>query len=93
MNQTIDDHRLMPAQNPAQNPSTPLELGTTGPHRGEEVNQMATTKRTRRSSARAWDELSEVDRAVLLEAVRQRREAAEHRRSVLAGLNSSRHLR
>lgn len=42
---------------------------------------------------RAWDELSEIDRTLRLEAVRQRREAQERRRSVIEGLNSSRYSR
>ncbi|MGA8850993.1 MAG: hypothetical protein WB508_04660 [Aeromicrobium sp.] len=47
----------------------------------------------RRDRKRAWDELSEIDRAVLLEAVRQRRDAQEQRRSIQAGLDASRQLR
>ena len=86
MSPNITEHRLMPAQNTTQNPAT-----TAGRHDGEEVNAMGSQRK--RQAGRAWDELSATDRAVLLEAVRQRREAMEQRRSVMAGLNHMRHSR
>lgn len=82
---------LMSALHPT--PNDPLSHdGTAGPDRREEVT---TVKRFTRHTERrrAWDQMSEIDRAVLLEAVRQRREDQEQRRAVIAGLNTSRHTR
>lgn len=83
MSQHLDT--LMPAQIPDPNP-TPL-IGSTN-HRGE-VKAMAIFERQPRARAasdarrvRAWDELSEIDRAVLLETVRLRRKANERRRKL-----------
>lgn len=47
--------------------------GTRDGHPGEEVNAMA--RKNRSGVKRAWDEMSETDRQVLLETVRMRREA------------------
>lgn len=84
------DH-LMPAQHPIPNDPTSND-GTAGSDRGEGVT---TVKRFTRQTdrRRAWDQMSEIDRAVLLEAVRQRREDQEQRRAVMAGLTTSRHTR
>jgi hypothetical protein len=80
------DTRLMPAQNPT-NPSP-----TTGTH-GEGVKAVALFESRRGRGKRAWDELSEIDRAVLLESVRQRRKAQDMQRQIyseLYGLRSNR---
>jgi len=79
------DTQLMPAQNPT-NPSP-----TTGIDR-EEVKAVALYE-SRKARKRAWDELSEVDRAVLLESVRQRRRSQEQQRQIyteLFGLRTNR---
>jgi hypothetical protein len=60
------DPRLIPAQN------LPDSSPTTGTDR-EEVKDVATSKPRRARGTRAWDELAEIDRAVILESVRQRR--------------------
>jgi hypothetical protein len=68
------DPRLKPADDHTD--SSP----TTGTD-GEEVKDVAIFESRRaRSKKRAWDELSEIDRAVILETVRQRRKARQRRR-------------
>lgn len=62
---TKPDTRLMPAQNP----TTPHP--TTGTD-GEGVKAVGVLS-SRNERKRAWDEMSEIDRVVLLESVRQRR--------------------
>ncbi|MGJ9414440.1 hypothetical protein ACHAAC_17200 [Aeromicrobium sp. CF4.19] len=52
---------------------------------------MAKSRRPGRK--RAWDEMSEIDRAVLLETVRQRRRAEAIKRSVEAEVYRSRSMR
>ncbi len=87
------DSHLMSAQHDLRTTDTsPHPIGPAVRSRGEGVKAVELFNR-RGDRKRAWDELSEIDRAVLLEAVRQRREAQEHRRSVIAGLNSSRYSR
>jgi len=89
MSQQLDT--LTHAQIPDPNPNL---TGSTN-DRGE-VKAMAIFERQpRRQSVqtRAWDELSEIDRAVLLETVRLRRKAREHRRKLhqeLYGMRSTR---
>lgn len=65
MNTTLDE-RLMSAQNPTD----PAQ--TTGTPRGE-VKSVALFEIRKERVTRAWDELSEIDRQVLLESARQRR--------------------
>jgi len=60
---TKPDTRLMPAQNPTD--------PTTGNDR-EGVKAVGILN-SRPGRKRAWDEMSEIDRVVLLESVRQRR--------------------
>lgn len=60
------DPRLMPAEDHTD--SSP----TTGTD-GEEVKDVAIFESRRARNKRAWDELSELDRLVILESVRQRR--------------------
>jgi len=60
---TKPDTRLMPAQNPTD--------PTTGNDR-EGVKAVGILS-SRQGRKRAWDEMSEIDRVVLLESVRQRR--------------------
>lgn len=69
------DPRLMPAQNLTD--STP----TTGTD-GEEVKNMAIFESRRARRTRAWDELPEIDRAVLLESVRQRRKLQQQKTAI-----------
>ena len=62
---TKPDTRLMPAQNPTDpHPTTGTD--------GEGVKAVGILN-PRKGRKRAWDEMSEIDRAVLLESVRQRR--------------------
>lgn len=62
---TKPDTRLMPAQNPTDlHPTTGTD--------GEGVKAVGILN-PRKDRKRAWDEMSEIDRAVLLESVRQRR--------------------
>lgn len=63
---TAPDTTLMPAQHTHE--STP----THGTH-GEGVKAVALFESRTGRVTRAWDELSEIDRQVLLESVRQRR--------------------
>lgn len=81
---TNDDPRLTPAHQPP----TPT---TTGTPREEVKDVAAGSSRSRRK--RAWDEMSETDRAVLLETVRQRRAAEETKRRVRAQVDRARMLR
>jgi hypothetical protein len=69
------DPRLIPAQNLTD--SSP----TTGTDRGE-VKDVAIFESRRARDKRAWDELSELDRLVILESVRQRRKAREHQEAI-----------
>ena len=62
---------------------------------GEEVNDMAIFKSRKPAArrARAWDDLSEIDRIMLLESVRHRRRVEEQKRKIyseLYGLRSDR---
>ncbi|MEJ7634083.1 hypothetical protein [Aeromicrobium sp.] len=50
-------------------------------------------RNSRKGRKRAWDELSEIDRAVLLESVRQRRELEKQRAAIynqIYGIRSNR---
>ena len=69
------DTPLMPAQNP-----THLDP-TTGPQ-GEGVKAVALFESRKGRVTRAWDEMSEIDRIVLLESVRQRRKAQQHKHQI-----------
>ncbi|MCW2790710.1 MAG: hypothetical protein JWQ91_2200 [Aeromicrobium sp.] len=60
------DTRLMPAQNPT---SLTPKAGADG----EGVNEVALIEFRKARGTRPWDQLSEIDRQILLEAVRQRR--------------------
>jgi hypothetical protein len=82
--------RLMPAQTLTD--SSP----TTGTD-GEEVKDVAIFESRRARRKRAWDELPNddpaLDRAVILESVRQRRKAREHQHRIhneLFGLRANR---
>ena len=78
--------RLMPAQTLTD--SSP----TTGTD-GEEVKDVAIFESRRARGKRAWDELSEIDRAVILESVRQRRKARQQQDRIhheLFGLRANR---
>ena len=81
------DPRLMPADDHTD--SSP----TTGTD-GEEVKAVAIVESRRaRSKKRAWDESSEIDRAVILETLRQRRKLRAHQdklHSELFGLRANR---
>lgn len=84
------DSSLMSAQHDPT--STTGNTTPAGRFIGEGVKAVELFNR-RNQRKRAWDELSEIDRAVLLEGVRQRREAQEQRRSIQAGLNALRQIR
>lgn len=80
------DPRLIPAQNLTD--SSP----TTGTD-GEGVKNVAIFESRRARDKRAWDELSELDRLVILESVRQRRKMRAHHDRVhneLFGLRANR---
>ena len=80
------DPRLIPAQNLTD--SSP----TTGTD-GEEVKDVAIFESRRARGKRAWDESSEIDRAVILESVRQRRKLRAHQDRIhneLFGLRANR---
>ena len=80
------DPRLIPAQNLTD--SSP----TTGTD-GEEVKDVAIFESRRARDKRAWDELSELDRLVILESVRQRRKLRAHQDRIhteLFGLRANR---
>jgi hypothetical protein len=70
---------LMPAQNPTDPTSTTGSLG-------EGVKAMAIFESRQVRDKRAWDEVSEIDRAVLLETVRLRREAQRQRQAMITTL-------
>ena len=62
---TKPEPQLMPAQNPTDlHPTTGTD--------GEGVKAVSILN-SRKGRKRAWDEMSEIDRVVLLESVRQRR--------------------
>jgi len=73
------DPRLIPAQNLTD--SSP----TTGTDR-EEVKDVAIFESRQARNKRAWDELSELDRLVILESVRQRRKLRAHQDRIHAEL-------
>ncbi len=68
---------LMPAQYPTEPTPTTGTLG-------EGVKAMAIFESRIGRDKRAWDELAEIDRAVLLETVRLRREAQRQRQAMIA---------
>ena len=64
----------MPADTTTTDPiDGTLTGGTADRHLGKEVSTMA--RKSRAGAKRAWDEMSETDRQVLMETVRMRREA------------------
>ena len=79
MNTTLDK-TLMPAQH-FDTPSVHDGIPTHGSH-GEEVKAVALFESRKGRVTRAWDELSEIDRAVLLESVRQRRKLQQRKQSI-----------
>ncbi|MET1037999.1 MAG: hypothetical protein ABW075_06970 [Aeromicrobium sp.] len=81
MNSTLDT-RLMPAQTPTDPIPT---IPTTGTHR-EGVRDMALFESRKARATRPWDELSEIDRAVLLESVRQRRKYQAQKQKIYSEL-------
>lgn len=76
-----------PRLKPAQNPTDPHP--TTGTD-GEGVKAVSLFESRQERRKRAWDELSEIDRAVLLESVRQRRKAQKHRTTIDAAVYTMR---
>ena len=82
---TNRETRLMPAQNPT-------ELHPTSGTDGEGVKAVGILS-SRKGRKRAWDEMSEIDRAVLLESVRQRRKVQQQQTAIyseLYGVRSNR---
>ena len=57
---------------------------------GEGVKSVAIFEARQARGNRAWDELSEIDRAVLLESVRQRRIQQKRKRSIESSIYSMR---
>lgn len=85
MNTTLDA-TLMPAQH--THGSSP----TNGTH-GEGVREVALFESRKARVVRTWDELSEIDRAVLLASVRQRRRLEQHKQAIYSqvyGIRSNR---
>ena len=78
MNATLDSH-LMPAQ-------TPTDPAPTSETPGEGVKAVAIFESRKSRMARPRDELSEIDRAVLLESVRQRRKYQAHKQKIYSEL-------
>ncbi len=76
--------RLITAKNPTENSSP-----TTGTV-GEGVKAVAIFESRQARGKRAWDEMSEIDRAVLLESVRQRRVQQKRKRSIESSIYSMR---
>ena len=79
--------RLITAKN-----QTDYSSPTTGTV-GEGVKSVAIFEARRAREKRAWDELSEIDRAVLLESVRQRRIHQKRKRSIESSVYSLRSSR
>jgi hypothetical protein len=78
MNTTLDP-RLMPAQ-------TPTDPTPTSGTPGEGVKAVAIFESRSQRATRPWDELSEIDRAVLLESVRQRRKYQAQKQKIYSEL-------
>lgn len=76
--------RLITAKNPTENSSP-----TTGTV-GEGVKAVAIFESRQARGKRAWDEMSEIDRAVLLESVRQRRIQQKRKRSIESSIYNMR---
>ena len=76
--------RLITAKNLTDHSSPMNETG------GEGVKSVAIFEARQARGKRAWDELSEIDRAVLLESVRQRRIQQKRKRSIEASIYSMR---
>jgi hypothetical protein len=77
MTTNLDPH-LMPAQNTTKpTPATPT---------GEGVKAVALFESRKGRGTRAWDELSEIDRQVLLESMRQRRKYQAHKTKIYSEL-------
>jgi len=89
MNTTLDT--LMPAQH-TDSPSVHQVTPTHGTH-GEEVKAVALFESRKGRETRAWDELSEIDRAVLLESARQRREAQQRKQEIYTQVHGARGIR
>lgn len=64
---------------PTMSAHTPTDSEMTARTSGEEVKTVAIFESRPARVTRAWDEMSEIDRAVLLESVRQRRKAQLHK--------------
>jgi hypothetical protein len=71
------DDRLMPAHHPTK--------PTSATDTGEGVKAVALFE-SRPGRKRAWDELSEIDRQVLMEEVRQRRKYDAHKARIYSEL-------
>jgi hypothetical protein len=78
MNATIDSQLM-----PAQTPTDPAPTSTTP---GEGVKAVAIFESRKDRVTRPWDELSEIDRAVLLESVRQRRRYQAQKQKIYSEL-------
>ncbi len=76
--------RLITAKNP-----TEISSPTTGTV-GEGVKAVAIFESRRARGTHAWDEMSEIDRAVLLESVRQRRIQQKRKRAIESSIYNMR---
>lgn len=90
MNTTLEP-RLMPAQNTTDPAPTTGPVPAATPREG--VKSVAIFESRRSRVPRAWDELTELDRLVLLESVRQRRKVQDQKQRIyteMYGLRSNR---
>lgn len=67
---------------PDMSAHSPTDYESTARTSGEEVKAMVFLESRPEPVVRAWDEMSEIDRAVLLESVRQRRKAQAHKQRI-----------
>lgn len=78
---TAPDTTLMPTPPDRSIPTDESIRPTHGTH-GEGVKAVALFESRQGRVTRAWDELSEIDRAVLLESVRQRRRVQQQKQAI-----------
>lgn len=78
---------------PAMSAHNPTDSEMTIQTSGEEVKTVAIFESRPARVTRVWDEMSEIDRAVLLEAVRQRRKAELNKQRHYAEIYNLRRFR
>lgn len=78
---------------PPMSAHTPTDSQMSATTCGEEVKAVALFEPRPASVVRAWDEMSAIDREVLLESVRQRRRAQEQKQRLHAEIYNLRNFR